>query len=73
MYTVYGPLLYGFNVAIKGWLNCNVIAAWAAKLPELLKRQGLLMSVEDLQQPQTGLADVLQNKYVLISYVHQLS
>jgi len=40
------------------------IAAWAVKLPELLKPEGLLMTVEDMQQRATGVADLLQNRCV---------
>jgi len=46
------------------WSISMHIAAWAAKIPELLKPEGLLMTVEDTQEPATGVADLLQKRCV---------
>jgi len=51
------------------WAICSPVSlhfvAWAAKIPELLKPEGLLMTVEDMQKPATGVADLLHNRCVV--------
>ena len=52
---------------VRPYLLLYFVIAWTAKLPELLKPHGLLMTVEDLHQPITDIEYLLQNRCVVVS------